>query len=210
MQGTTVILHNPTEAPVRDFPIETPDKKQVHTWSIGPGETLEFPEYVAEVLLQVYNFLQKVMTREERDRELAEQKKKAKGQHFSQVKIVEGNPSPRPPAHQGFTTDQSKGKSQIPEQQVQQTVPDAPPAPGMVGGVVNDQAPDMPNVQPAPNPESNPVADMAGASQAQPGEAPEANPPGNRVTANDLPQPGNDNVAPPGQVSGQPNNQNTQ
>lgn len=72
------ILRNPTENDVLDYRIEELEfdsegkpvydrntgeqKKTGNTfeWSIKAGETLEFPDYVADYLLKVYGFLEEV------------------------------------------------------------------------------------------------------------------------------------------------------
>ena len=71
-------LRNPTENNIKDYPIEEADfdhtgkiKKNNQgaymrtgntlTWSLPAGTTLEFPEYVADYLLSIYGFLEKVV-----------------------------------------------------------------------------------------------------------------------------------------------------
>lgn len=100
-----MIVFNPSQAAVFDYPIENPQTKEVNLWSINPGETIDFPDYVAEYLLQIYGFLQRVVTQEEVDREREEKEKIDKGRKFSQVKIVkaEGVEVVRPPSGVGFT-----------------------------------------------------------------------------------------------------------
>jgi hypothetical protein len=110
----TIIVHNPTQVPVRDYPVRDPRTKETQLWSIMPGETLEFPDYVATHFLDVYNFLQKVMTKEQLQAEQEQQKKLDAGMHFSQVKIIESKkevsqptvepkPMPAPLPQPGFT-----------------------------------------------------------------------------------------------------------
>ena len=83
-----IVVHNPTEAPVTDYPIQDPETKKVLLWSIKPGETLEFPDHVGKYLLEVYGFLQQVMTEDQYKAEQEEKKKIQEGKIYSQVKIV--------------------------------------------------------------------------------------------------------------------------
>lgn len=74
-------LHNPTDANIENYriaelemdksgePIRLQDGTFKETgrtleWSIGPGETLEFPEYVADYLVEIYEFLDEVKVKE--------------------------------------------------------------------------------------------------------------------------------------------------
>lgn len=83
-----IVVHNPTEAAVPNYPIQDPATKEVLLWTIGPGETLEFPDYVGKYLLEVYGFLQEVLTEDQvRERE-QERKKISEGRVYSQVKVV--------------------------------------------------------------------------------------------------------------------------
>lgn len=67
-------LHNPTDQKITDYPIEEVDFDQngnaildqegkpkhtgrTLTWSLGSGETMEFPYYVADYLKFIYDFL---------------------------------------------------------------------------------------------------------------------------------------------------------
>ena len=84
-----MIVHNPTDTPVSDYPVQDPKTGDVHLWSITPGETLDFPDYVGSYLTEVYQFLQRVVTQEQLDAEDAEKKKLEKGRHFEPVKIVD-------------------------------------------------------------------------------------------------------------------------
>jgi hypothetical protein len=83
-----LILHNPIDTAVRDYPIQDPKTKEVALWGIGPGETLDFPDYVGKYLLEVYGFLQEVVTQEQLDVRRKEQEKIAQGKHFTQTKVV--------------------------------------------------------------------------------------------------------------------------
>lgn len=103
-----IVVHNPTEAPVKDYPIQDPQSKEVLLWSILPGETLEFPDHVGKYLLEVYGFLQKVMTEDQYKEEQEAEKQVREGKNYSQVKIVkaEGEVVGLPTEPQaGFTND---------------------------------------------------------------------------------------------------------
>jgi len=129
-----MIVHNPTETAVRDYPIQDPKTKDVSLWSIEPGDTLEFPEHVGSYLTEVYGFLQRVVTQDQLNVEQEAQKKLAQGKHFEGVKIV----SPG-----GVTND-----LQVPAPTAEEllpknnpsAVPPTPPVPEMVGAVVGDDA----------------------------------------------------------------------
>ena len=109
-----IVIHNPTDAPIKDYPIQDSDSKEVLLWSILPGETLEFPDHVGKYLLEVYGFLQKVMTQDQYKEGKEEEKKVQEGKVFSQVKIVEAkgevvlptNPQP------GFTNANMQPKGE--------------------------------------------------------------------------------------------------
>lgn len=83
-----MIIHNPTDSPVIDYPIQDPQTREVNLWSIKNGETLDFPDYVATYLTDVYGFLQRVMTEEDLRKEQEVKKKRAENTQFNQVKIV--------------------------------------------------------------------------------------------------------------------------
>ena len=102
-----IIIHNPTNAPIKDYPIENKESKEVLLWSILPGETLEFPDNVGTYLLNVYGFLQEVMTEDQIKERKAEEKKKEEGRVFTQVKVVkaEGEVIIPPNPQTGFTND---------------------------------------------------------------------------------------------------------
>lgn len=102
-----IVVHNPSNAPIKDYPIQDSKGGEVLLWSIFPGETLEFPDYVGNYLLQVYAFLQKVMTEEQYREEQKEKEKIEKGQIFTQVKIVknEGVKSEESKREEGFTNE---------------------------------------------------------------------------------------------------------
>ena len=110
-----MIVHNPADVPVLDYPIEEPGTKNVQLWTIKPGETLEFPDHVGSYLLEVYGFLQRVMTEEERRAELEAEEKKKKGMHFTQVKIVKSKPKDAPEVQSvgGFTNENVGGSNVI-------------------------------------------------------------------------------------------------
>lgn len=110
-----MIVHNPADVPVLDYPIEEPGTKNVQLWSIKPGETLEFPDHVGAYLIEVYGFLQRVMTEAERKQELAEAEKLRTGKHFTQVKIVESKPKEveQPETLGGFTNAAIGGSNVI-------------------------------------------------------------------------------------------------
>ena len=97
------VLHNPTEAAVKDYPIR--DGEEVKLWSILPGETLGVPDSVGKYLLEVYGFLQEVVTEDQHRERLEEKKKVQEGRVYSQVKIVkaEGEVIDPPSPQTGFT-----------------------------------------------------------------------------------------------------------
>ena len=100
-----MIVHNPTTNNIRDYPIQNPQTKEVKLWSIDSGETLEFPDFVGEYLLQVYGFLQRIVTEEQLKKEQEEKKRVDAGMKFSQVKVVKSTPiDTKPPDKpKGFT-----------------------------------------------------------------------------------------------------------
>lgn len=70
-----VKVTNPTKAPITDFPIFEAQydpygevmiddqgnymrTERTLTWSLAPGESLDFPDYVAKVLKGIYDFLE--------------------------------------------------------------------------------------------------------------------------------------------------------
>ena len=83
-----MIIHNPTDSPVADYPIQDPTSKEVNLWTIGPGQTLEFPDYVGTYLLDVYGFLQEILTEEQKQARDLEKEKINKNKQFTQEKIV--------------------------------------------------------------------------------------------------------------------------
>lgn len=190
-----IVVFNPTEAPVVDYPIQDPHSKEVKMWSILPGQTLKFPAHAGNYLLETYGFLQRVMTEEEHQRELAAKKKIQQGQQFTQVKIVPAVGAPAAPVSTraaGFTTEAMKGKTNIPTPNTPQVIPTPPrPAPLSEPVVPHRPMPTMapaealnPNLTsaPAPNPEMGAI-DGDALPPAQPAlgaEAPPANPPANR------------------------------
>lgn len=156
-----MIVHNPTDTAVTDYPIQDPKSGEVALWSINPGETLEFPDHAGKYLTDVYGFLQRVVTKEELKVEQDEAEKLNQGKHFSPVKIVEKgvtNAMVQPPAP---TAEQLTPKNPVltpPDQQSGLNPPagEEPPTPDMVGGVVGDEADKVPEAQPAAVP-STPV-----------------------------------------------------
>ena len=104
----TVILYNPTQERIIDFPIQHPKSKETFTWSIGPGETLKFPKYVGEYLWDTYKFLQKIMTPEQVQAEKEEMDKLNQGRHFERVKLSQPKQVATPPPAPGFTNDLNK------------------------------------------------------------------------------------------------------
>jgi len=101
----TMILHNPTQERIIDYPIQHPKTKETFTWSIGPGETLKFPKYVGEYLWDTYKFLQKIMTPEQLQLEKDEMDKLNQGRHFERVKLSQPKQVTPPPPAPGFTND---------------------------------------------------------------------------------------------------------
>ena len=77
-----MIIHNPTDTPVRDYPIQDPKSGEVALWSILGGETLDFPDYEGRYLLEVYGFLQRIITPEQQEAERKEKEKRDAGKHF--------------------------------------------------------------------------------------------------------------------------------
>jgi len=84
-----MIVHNPTNTAVRDFPIQDLESKETRLWSVLPGETLDLPDSVGEYLLQVYAFLQRVVTAEQLKSEERIKKDIAANKQFNPIKIVE-------------------------------------------------------------------------------------------------------------------------
>lgn len=166
-----MIVHNPSDAPVLDYPIEDQESKKVYTWSIKPGETLEFPDYVGKYLLEIYNFLQRVVTKGEREAELEAAEKLRKGQHFTQVKIVEAPsgeaPKPDEVVNPGFKNenmgelppDNLKPKTNRPAPVSGVAAQPVSPPVGSVVPPVSSSVPPPPSVvppaasQPAPSPQ---------------------------------------------------------
>lgn len=104
-------IHNPTESQVLDYPIEDKVTKEVKLWSIKPGETLKFPDNVGTYLLEVYGFLQRVMTQEEKEKEDAMKVALRTNTQFNQEKIIDAptRDISRPQAGQGYTTQTVQG-----------------------------------------------------------------------------------------------------
>ncbi len=103
----TIVLFNPTESEIRDYPIQNAKTKETKLWSILPGETLEFPKDVGNYLLEVYAFLQRVVTEEELREEEEHKKKISEGKQFSQVKVIkaDGPVVPKEEKPAGFTSE---------------------------------------------------------------------------------------------------------
>lgn len=119
-----IVLHNPTNSTVKDYPIQNEKTKEVKLWGIAPGQTLEFPDYVGQYLLEVYGFLQKVMTEDQYKEEQAEKAKIEQGKVYTQVKIIpeekkqevekeaaKGVEIEAPKPQPGFTNENMKPKS---------------------------------------------------------------------------------------------------
>lgn len=104
-----IILHNPTDVPVRDYPIENPKNKEVQLWSINPGETLDFPEFAGKYLLDTYGFLQRIVTTKQLEDERREAEKLAQGKQFTQVKIIDTGDPQMLGAISGDAVDQAVG-----------------------------------------------------------------------------------------------------
>lgn len=104
------VLHNPTEAPIKDYPVKDEETGEVMLWNIGPGETLEFPDSVGTYLLGVYGFLQEVITEDQHRERLEEKKKITEGKVFTQVKIVKAEGEVIAPAspQTGFTNENTQ------------------------------------------------------------------------------------------------------
>jgi len=83
------IVHNPTKTTIRDYPVEDTATKEVRLWSIYPGETLEFPDAVGKYLVDIYGFLQRIVTKEQLKREKEHEEAMLKGKQFTQVKVVD-------------------------------------------------------------------------------------------------------------------------
>lgn len=159
-----MIIHNPTETAVRDYPIQDPKSGEVALWSIMPGETLDFPEHEGRYLLDIYRFLQRIITPEQQEAEQREEARLNKGQHFSQVKIVGGkgftNENMQPPAP---SPEDLKPKNPVvtPPDQQPNNNPPPPPAPDMAGAVVGDESEAVhaatPTQAPAPSAANPPV-----------------------------------------------------
>lgn len=162
-----MIVHNPTDTAVRDYPIQDPKTGDVALWSVLPGETLEFPNYAGKYLTDVYAFLQRVVTKEELKTEQDEADKLSQGKHFSPVKVVEKgvtNATMQPPAP---TAEQLTPKNPVltpPDQQSGLNPPiggDELPTPDMVGGIVGDEADKVPEAQPTSVPAASTVQPAA-------------------------------------------------
>ena len=99
-----IAVHNQADADVTDYPIEDPETKEVHLWSIKAGQTLKFPDYVGNYLLEVYGFLQEVMTKEEKEARDREKARVDAGKVYSQVKIIDKKPKNDPKEAEGLTS----------------------------------------------------------------------------------------------------------
>lgn len=108
-----MIVHNQADADVIDYPIEDPKTKEVQLWSIKAGETLNFPDHVGSYLLQVYGFLQEVMTKEEKQRRDREMKELNEGRVFTQIKIVDKAPTKKVEA-EGLSSETVQNSTTLP------------------------------------------------------------------------------------------------
>jgi len=137
-----MIVHNPTETPVRDYPIQDPKTKEVSLWGIEPGETLDFPDHVGAYLVEVYGFLQRVITQEQLDYEREESAKLAQGKHFEPVKVI----SPGGVTNAMVQTPPPTAEELKPENNPSSVTKNPPQAarpqfaPDMVGAVVGDES----------------------------------------------------------------------
>jgi len=106
-----MIIFNPTESAIIDYPIQDKKTKETKLWSIQPGETLEFPDEVGTYLCLVYGFLQRVITEEDLKREQEEELKKQKGTSYPQVKVIPASSVVVPPVKKfdGFTKEVISG-----------------------------------------------------------------------------------------------------
>ena len=147
----SIVIHNPTDSDVLDYPIQDPKTQEVALWSIKSGETLKFPDYVGQYLLDTYQFLQREITRADLDREKQERERLEKNKHFSQVRLVDDAPNEEakktrvipPPKVRGFTKEalntQPEPYQKAPDQVVEAQAPQgAVPTEGVVESAQND------------------------------------------------------------------------
>lgn len=124
-----MIIHNPLniwvpeqakDDPLKGYPVKDPSG-EVRCWCIGPGETFDFPDHVGKYLLEVYGFLQEVLTEDQHAERQAEKEKIEQGRVYTQVKIVkaEGEVVDQPKDKvEGFTNENTRPinqKTEIPE-----------------------------------------------------------------------------------------------
>jgi hypothetical protein len=98
-----MIIFNPTNELVT-YPIQNPTTKKTDEWTIAPNQTLNFPDYAGEILLERYAFLQEQLTQEQFKDRQNEQKRLSQGQHFTQVRIVNPKDVPPPAPKQTLVT----------------------------------------------------------------------------------------------------------
>lgn len=103
----TLVIHNPSREDIKDYIISeakldpTTGDPYINTgtgqpestgralmWSIGPGETVEFPAYVAEYLMGVFGFLELVesVTATANDEDTGEEEKEEEKEEKKEVK----------------------------------------------------------------------------------------------------------------------------
>lgn len=163
-----MIVHNPTDTPVRDYPIQDPKTGEVYLWSILPGETLDFPDYAGSYLVEIYAFLQRVVTKEQLEAERRAEEAKAKGKQFSPIKVVD-NPQG------GLTNSMAQEPAPTPEEKLPQNnpaaVPPTPPTPPvnnqMTGAIEGDEADKVPTAPSSKIPA--PAGDQTKAAKASSG-----------------------------------------
>lgn len=174
-----MIIHNPTDTDVLDYPIQNPQTGEVALWSIRRGETLDFPVHEGKYLLGIYAFLQRIITQDQLESEKREEQKLNKGQHFDQVKIVGDkgftNENMQPPAP---TSLAPQNPVVTPPEQQPSNNP-TPPAPEMSGAVDGDAAAAMHQEIPAAQASTAPAPQAPNAAKpaAKPGDpsCPECN-----------------------------------
>lgn len=133
-----MIIHNPTETAVRDYPIQDPKSGDVALWSIEPGQTLDFPDYAGKYLVSTYAFLQRIVTSEQLSAEKREEERLNKGQHFSQVKVVDESGTPEPGVTNADLQTPPASQEDLQPRNPQLTPPSLQPE--MAGAIVGDEA----------------------------------------------------------------------
>lgn len=104
-----MIIHNPTDVAINDYPIQDPETKKTRLWGIKGGETLKFPDYVGQYLLDTYGYLQKIQTQAEYEAEQAQKKRVDSGQHFNQLKVIKKDVAPSEAPAQEIKQPESVG-----------------------------------------------------------------------------------------------------